>query len=82
MFGHQGTVRIPFQKNYLRRFDACQRSVNLVDLSYESSLKGVLPKLIARSIGVLALKILGEGGLFGAHNHGSMETLRRSFRIA
>ncbi|MDR4507186.1 MAG: aldo/keto reductase [Candidatus Brocadiaceae bacterium] len=51
-------------------FDACQMPINLADPSYESFIEHVLPKLIERKIGVLAMKTLANGGFFGGSQHG------------
>lgn len=51
-------------------FDTCQMPINLVDPSYESFIEGVLPKLVERKIGVLAMKSLANGGFFGGSQHG------------
>lgn len=51
-------------------FDVCQMPVNLADPSYESFILGVLPTLIDRRIGVLAMKTLANGGFFGGSQHG------------
>ncbi len=51
-------------------FDTCQMPVNLADPSYESFILGVLPTLVERQLGVLAMKTLGNGGFFGGSRHG------------
>lgn len=51
-------------------FDACQLSMNLVDVSYESFIERVVPTLIERNIGVIAMKALANGGFFGGSQHG------------
>jgi len=51
-------------------FDTCQMPVNITDPSYKSFIKGVLPKLVERKIGVLAMKALANGGFFGGSKHG------------
>lgn len=51
-------------------FDACQLPVNLVDVSYESFIEGVVPTLVERNIGVIGMKALANGGFFGGTNHG------------
>ncbi len=47
-----------------RAFDACQMPVNLLDPGYESFIKNVLPTLMERNMGVLAMKSLSGGGFF------------------
>ncbi|MEM6446053.1 MAG: aldo/keto reductase [Cyanobacteria bacterium P01_D01_bin.123] len=51
-------------------FDTCQLPVNLADPSYESFITGVLPALVERQIGVLAMKTLANGGFFGGSRFG------------
>lgn len=51
-------------------FDACQLPVNLTDVSYESFIDGVMPTLVERNIGVIAMKSLANGGFFGGSRHG------------
>lgn len=50
-------------------FDACQMAINVADPHYESFIEGVLPALVERKIGVLAMKTLANGGFFGASGH-------------
>lgn len=47
--------------------ETCQMPINAVDPGYESFVEGVLPKLVERKMGVLAMKTLGNGGFFGRH---------------
>lgn len=51
-------------------FDTCQMPVNLADPSYESFIEKVMPQLVERKIGVLAMKTLANGGFFGGSQHG------------
>ena len=51
-------------------FDTCQMPINACDPSYESFITNVLPKLMERKIGVLAMKTLANGGFFGGSQHG------------
>ena len=51
-------------------FDACQLSMNLVDVSYESFIEKVVPTLVERNIGVIGMKALANGGFFGGTQHG------------
>ena len=44
--------------------------VNVADLSYKSFVREILPKLIDRGIGILAMKTLANGGFFGGSEHG------------
>ena len=52
----------------LARTDAletCQMPVNVLDPGYHSFITGVMPRLVQRRIGVIAMKTLANGGLFG-----------------
>ena len=51
-------------------FDACQLSMNLVDVSYESFIEKIVPTLVERNIGVIGMKALANGGFFGGSEHG------------
>ena len=51
-------------------FDVCQMPVNLADPNYSSFIEQVMPKLMERNIGVLAMKTLANGGFFGGSSHG------------
>ena len=51
-------------------FDACQLSMNLVDVNYESFIEKVVPTLVERNIGVIGMKALANGGFFGGSQHG------------
>ena len=44
--------------------------MNLVDVNYESFIERVVPILIERNIGVIAMKALANGGFFGGSQHG------------
>ena len=45
-------------------FETCQMPINVCDRKYKSFIDGVLPTLVERNMGVLAMKTLGEGGFF------------------
>jgi aryl-alcohol dehydrogenase-like predicted oxidoreductase len=51
-------------------FQTCQMPMNVCDPSYKSFIVDVLPVLIERNMGVLAMKTLGEGSFV----HGRMES--------
>ena len=51
-------------------FDVCQMPINAADPSYESFIRRVLPELVKRDMGVLAMKTLANGGFFGGNRHG------------
>ncbi len=48
-------------------FGTCQMPINVLDPSYESFIRSVLPKLVERKIGVLAMKTLAIGEFFDKH---------------
>jgi uncharacterized protein len=52
-------------------FETCQLPVNLADPSYESFVENVVPQLVQRQMGVIAMKTLGNGGFFGGSEHGA-----------
>lgn len=45
-------------------FNSCQMPVNVCDTWYKSFISNVLPTLIERNMGILAMKTLGEGAFF------------------
>jgi aryl-alcohol dehydrogenase-like predicted oxidoreductase len=47
------------------QFDTCQMPINAVDPSYQSFVKNVLPQLVEKNMGVLAMKTLADQGFFG-----------------
>lgn len=46
-------------------FEACQMPISCADVSYGSFIKNVLPVLMKRNMGVVAMKTLAAGGFFG-----------------
>jgi aryl-alcohol dehydrogenase-like predicted oxidoreductase len=46
-------------------FETCQMPINIADPSFESFTLNVLPILVQRNMGVLAMKTLAAGGLMG-----------------
>ena len=50
------------------QFETCQMPINAADPSYQSFIKHVLPALVERGMGVLAMKTLADRGFFGT-NH-------------
>lgn len=50
--------------------ETCQMPVNVADPSYSSFIKNVMPTLVDRDIGILAMKTLANGGFFGGSQHG------------
>ncbi len=51
-------------------FATCQMPINIADPSYNSFIEQVLPKVVDRGIGQLAMKTLANGGFFGGSAHG------------
>lgn len=51
-------------------FETCQMPINVADASYQSFIKNVLPVLVERNLGVIAMKTLANGGFFGGSRHG------------
>ena len=51
-------------------FETCQMPINIADASYQSFIKNVLPVLVERNLGVIAMKTLANGGFFGGSRHG------------
>jgi len=45
-------------------FDTCQMPINVCDTWYKSFITDVLPTLLQRNMGILAMKTLGEGAFF------------------
>ncbi len=50
--------------------ETCQMPVNAADPSYNSFVKNVIPKLVEKGMGILAMKTLANGGFFGGSNMG------------
>ncbi len=46
-------------------WDTCQIPINCFDPNYKSYINNLVPTLLERSIGILAMKTLGNGGFFG-----------------
>ena len=47
-----------------------QCPVNVADVSYSSFTQKVLPKLVDKDLGIIAMKTLANGGFFGGSRHG------------
>lgn len=52
-------------------FAACMLPVNLVDPSYNSFIKKVIPQLSSKDYGIIAMKTLAGGGFFGGGFEGN-----------
>lgn len=46
-------------------FETCQMPVNCADPSYGSFIRKIMPQLVQRNIGIIAMKTLACGGFFG-----------------
>lgn len=71
--GFTGHARPAAHQRVLERtdvFETAQMPINLADPSYESFIESVVPKLVERKIGVLAMKTLANGGFFGGSQQG------------
>lgn len=63
------------------RFDTVQMPLNLFDAHFESFTKKVLPKLIKKNIGVIAMKIMAAGALISSGAATPEECLRYSLSL-
>ena len=49
--------------------ETCQMPINCFDPNYKSFINNVLPTLVQRDMGILAMKTLSNGGFFGGNRH-------------
>ena len=49
--------------------ETCQMPINCFDPNYKSFINNVLPTLVERNMGILAMKTLSNGGFFGGTRH-------------
>lgn len=49
--------------------ETCQMPINCFDPNYKSFINNVLPTLVERKMGILAMKTLSNGGFFGGTSH-------------
>ncbi len=71
--GFTGHMRPSAHLRVLERtdvFKTCQLPVNLADPSYESFIRRVVPSLVERKLGIIAMKSLANGGFFGGSQQG------------
>ena len=54
-------------------FETCMMPMNVADPTYESFTTNVLPELQKKNYGILAMKSLGGGGLFGGKSMGRIK---------
>lgn len=63
--GHRTPVAHQRVLEVTDQFDTCQMPINAADPSYHSFIKNVLPLLVEKNMGVLAMKTLADRGFFG-----------------
>ncbi len=49
--------------------ETCQMPINMFDPNYKSFIHNVLPRLVEKNMGVIAMKTLSNGGFFGGTKH-------------
>lgn len=49
--------------------ETCQMPINCFDPNYKSFINNVMPTLVERKMGIIAMKTLGNGGFFGGTRH-------------
>lgn len=49
--------------------ETCQMPINCFDPNYKSFINNVMPTLVERNMGILAMKTLSNGGFFGGTRH-------------
>jgi predicted aldo/keto reductase-like oxidoreductase len=67
--GHADYKAIQHMLTQTDILDTCQMPINAFDPHYKSYIKNVLPMLLEREMGVLAMKTLSNGGFFGGTRH-------------
>lgn len=70
--GFTGHADFHAHQRMLERTDileTCQMPVNCFDSTYKSFINNVLPTLVDRNMGILAMKTLSNGGFFGGTRH-------------
>ncbi len=70
--GFTGHADFHAHQRMLERTDileTCQMPVNCFDPTYKSFINNVLPTLVDRNMGILAMKTLSNGGFFGGTRH-------------
>ncbi|MDH3247020.1 MAG: aldo/keto reductase [Saprospiraceae bacterium] len=63
---YQAHLRMLEQTDVL---ETCQMPINMFDPNYKSFIRNVLPQLIEKNVGVIAMKTLSNGGFFGGTTH-------------
>jgi aryl-alcohol dehydrogenase-like predicted oxidoreductase len=70
--GFTGHTDFRSHQQMLKRTDeleTCQMPINCFDPSYKSFVNNVLPTLVEKKLGVIAMKTLSNGGFFGGTRH-------------
>ena len=70
--GFTGHTDFNAHKQMLKRtniLETCQMPINCFDPNYKSFINNVLPTLVEKEIGILAMKTLSNGGFFGGTSH-------------
>ena len=70
--GFTGHTDFHAHQRMLERTDileTCQMPINCFDPSYKSFINNVMPILVERNMGILAMKTLSNGGFFGGARH-------------
>ncbi|MCB0686908.1 MAG: aldo/keto reductase [Saprospiraceae bacterium] len=70
--GFTGHANYKAHQRMLERTDilqTCQMPINCFDPTYKSFINNVLPILVERKMGILAMKTLSNGGFFGGTRH-------------
>ena len=67
--GHADYKAIQHMLSQTDILQTCQMPINCFDPNYKSYINNVLPMLVERKMGVLAMKTLSNGGFFGGTRH-------------
>ena len=67
--GHADYKALQHMLSKTDMLETCQMPINAFDPNYKSYIRNVLPMLLKRNMGVLAMKSLSNGGFFGATSH-------------
>jgi predicted aldo/keto reductase-like oxidoreductase len=70
--GFTGHTDFNAHKQMLKRtniLETCQMPINCFDPNYKSFINNVLPTLVEKEMGILAMKTLSNGGFFGGTSH-------------
>ncbi len=60
-----------------KEFASCLMPINVADYSYESFILNAMPELQKQNLGIMAIKTLGGGGLFGASGETATPDINR-----